>query len=242
MSLAFESSLSAFSLVPYKNCIFQCKYCYLADIFGESFGRDIEPNLKLSEEIRKRKYSLQTESWILSAHTDPYPPIEKKYEVTKNALLELKIIMPKFGIIITKSPLVLRDIDIIKDFGDNVMVGFSIGSDRQDIIDTFENGAPAVQKRFEAAKKLKESGVKVRILVSPLMLHTDDFVHKIKEVADSVYLEIDPEETWADFGVPADRANFDYNTKEFVEKLRMVFQDDKLIIGRKSLASGGVAR
>ena len=112
---------------PYVGCTHGCKYCYAC--FMKRFTNHNEPwgsflDVKIWPQINAQKYAHK--ELVIGTVTDPYNPQEAKYKRTYTLLKEL-VGVPVSLTILTKSDLVLRDIDLLKSFA-NVRVGFSINT------------------------------------------------------------------------------------------------------------------
>lgn len=184
--------VAAFSITPYVNCVYMCGYCYIRDIFNSNFGRESTPNLKAVEEVKANRFSLEGESWILSAHTDPYPKVERRHRITRSCLEALTGIAFRKGIVVTKSDVILDDLGLLQCFGTRVTVGVSITTDLPEVSGRVEPRCICPERRLELASALRAAGVPVRILVAPALRHSDQFAQRIAAVADSVFVETAP--------------------------------------------------
>ncbi|MCD6086264.1 radical SAM protein, partial [bacterium] len=126
----------------------------------------------------------------MSSVSDPYQPIEKKLKLTREVLenLDKRIKL----CILTKSDLVLRDVDIFKRF-ENIEVGLTINSFNGSLKKVFEPFSPANEKRIRALKILKENKIKTYTFVSPIipgLIDLEDVIKKTKGFADFYWFEI----------------------------------------------------
>ena len=131
-SIITKSNLPDADLVinPYIGCEYACKYCY-ADFMrrfsghgSEDWGSFIDVKINAPDTINPKK--IKKDSLILvGSVTDPYQPLEKKYQLTKRCLEILLESQPRIEIL-TKSALILRDISLLQRFK-NLRVGISIG-------------------------------------------------------------------------------------------------------------------
>lgn len=176
---------------PYNGCQMGCMYCYAAQIArwkhpGKEWGSflDVKINapelLKIELEKLERKYKSKDFGFIfLSSVTDPYTPLEAKYNLTRKCLK----VLADFGYagmvgIQTKSPLVLKDIDVLKKLK-NVSVGFTVTTLDDKVSRFLEVYAPGVTERIKALKELNKNGIKTYAFVGPLLPH---FVKNKKEI------------------------------------------------------------
>ena len=130
-----------YAINPYLGCSHGCVYCYARFMSrmghkGEEWGSfvDVKENAveRLKIEVVKKKKGLV----LLSSVTDPYQPLEAKFKLTRGCLEVLLEYQYPVNIL-TKSSLVLRDLDLIKDF-DSIEVGFTITSLDNDVSKIFE--------------------------------------------------------------------------------------------------------
>ncbi|KUK55287.1 MAG: Radical SAM domain protein [Atribacteria bacterium 34_128] len=171
-SILSKSKVYEYVINPYLGCQHGCFYCYACFMkkysgHREPWGQfvDVKVNAPelLKKEIARKKPG---EIWI-SGVCDPYQPQEAKYKLTRQCL---EILAEKNWPVIvqTKSPLVLRDIDILKK-GGNFQVGFSIATADEAIRKLFEPDAPSINERIAALEKLHQTGIKTYTMIAPLL-------------------------------------------------------------------------
>ncbi len=195
-SILNRSSIGDYCINPYIGCMHACIYCYAhyyTKLRGylEPWGSYVyvkvnAPNI-LSKEITKKKKGVV----YLSSLTDPYQYIESRYELTRKIL---NILMRNGwpAIIQTKSPLVLRDIDIISDM--EASIGFTIITLDEDIRKIFEPHAPPVSDRINALMKLKENGIRTFTFIGPILPRMSareliSIVEEVKDYTDVIYFD-----------------------------------------------------
>ncbi len=159
----------------YRGCIHACTYCFARqyhEFLGYGAGTDFEtkivakinaPEVLRNELKRTRKKITHLE---FSFATDPYLPLEVNYELTKKCLevcYEFRIPVA----VITKSPLITRDLDILKKL--NATVFFSIPFLTTEKSNPFEPYTPIPDARFRAMKVLTDVGIKVGIGIAPVI-------------------------------------------------------------------------
>jgi DNA repair photolyase len=126
----------------------------------------------------------------MSSVTDPYNPLERKYKLTRRILEKLIPLQPDLGIQ-TKSDLVLRDIDLLKQFK-NCQVGMTITTVKDTLRKEIEPNTSPVQKRIEALVKLKEAGIGTYVFIGPILpffTEWKEIVGSTKKFADSYMFE-----------------------------------------------------
>lgn len=183
--------VSDYSVNPYVGCLHSCKYCYAS--FMKRFTGHLEPwgkfvDIKYWEPIKNPEKYKGKEMFIGSV-TDPYQPLEKKYERTKTLLEELKGSGCKISIA-TRSDLVLRDLELIKSFKDS-RVAFSINTLDEEFRKDMDNGA-SIEKRLEAMKIFHENGVRTTCFISPIfpgITYVPSIIRKAKKYCNLVWLE-----------------------------------------------------
>ena len=186
------SKVYPYVINPYTGCQHNCSYCYARFMkrftgHKEPWGEfvDVKTNASdlLRQEIVKKKVG---EIWV-SGVCDPYQPIEAKYSLTRKCL-EI-VARNNWPVIVqTRSPLVLRDIDIIKE-AHNFQVGLTITTADDIIRKLFEAYAPPIPDRIMALDKLHQAGIKTYAMIAPILPGTEGLVELLKGKVD--YLLID---------------------------------------------------
>ena len=162
-----------YSINPYSGCAHGCTYCYARFTFihrnldPRDWGKIVFVKINAPELLRREIRSAKKGYILLSSVTDPYQYIEKKYELTRR-ILEV-ILRKQFPtIILTKSPLVTRDIDLFKKFRD-IEVGVTITTLNEELKNIFEPNAPSIRSRIQALKEIVGSGVRNYAFIAPLL-------------------------------------------------------------------------
>jgi DNA repair photolyase len=168
-----------YSLNPYRGCTHACAYCYARrthEYLGMGSGTDFETRIvaktKAPELLRKK---LMTPSWTgkricLSGVTDPYQPLEGRYKITRQCL-EICAEFHQPVVILTRSPLIVRDIDILENLAqvNAVVVYFSIPILDERQCQLMEPGTASPRHRFKAMKALSDVGIPTGVSVSPII-------------------------------------------------------------------------
>lgn len=192
---------------PYTGCQFGCLYCYatfMGRFVGESrssWGDYVYVKVNSVDVIRSEleKWSLEKRkaTVLLSSVTDPYQGIEAKYQITRGILQAfVDVSYPGRISILTKSPLVLRDVDILKQL-ENVEVGLTITTTDDALSRFLEVTAPLATRRLDTLQKLNDEGIPTYVFVGPLLphfrYHPDLLDRLFREIADTgnrdVYVE-----------------------------------------------------
>jgi len=163
---AFCTCLPKYNVNPYLGrCAHRCIYCY--SVKFPSFRGPVIPRLKLKDEIVRMAESTEVRLPVMfSDATDPYQPLERKYEITRRCLEVLAD--HNFPLlIVTKSNMVTRDIDIFKRT--RTVVSMTITTSRRDIAKMIEPHAPPPQSRFSALKRIADEGIYTVVRIDPLI-------------------------------------------------------------------------
>jgi len=178
------------SVNPYRGCEHGCVYCYARPthcFLGMSAGLDFESKLFVKEnaaELLERELAdpnYRVEKLALGANTDIYQPIERQYRVTRS-LLELLDRTNHPVLLITKSALILRDIDILSSMAERGLVkaALSVTTLDRKLARAMEPRASTPEKRLEAIAKLNEAGVPTSVVVAPIIPALND--HEIEPI------------------------------------------------------------
>jgi DNA repair photolyase len=171
-SILSLSKVYPYVINPYVGCQHNCSYCYARFMkkytgHKEPWGQFVDIKVNASEllltEVKKKKMGTV---WI-SGVCDPYQPLEKKYQLTRSCLEILT--QHKWPIVIqTRSPLVLRDLDLFKPAKD-IEVGLSVTTADDRIRFLFEPNAPPIPERIRALDELHRAGVRTYAMVAPML-------------------------------------------------------------------------
>lgn len=175
--------IAGFTVNPYVGCSHGCKYCYATFMkrftgHNEEWGTFLD--VKYWPEIKNpSKYDSKT--IMIGSVTDAYNQYEEKYGRTRDFLKEMSVSKSNL-IIITKSDLVLRDIDLISKFNDPLIV-FSLNTLNENFKNDMDN-APSIKRRLFALKRVHEKGLRTAIFISPIFPGITDPIEIIEEVND----------------------------------------------------------
>ncbi|QND49699.1 PA0069 family radical SAM protein [Rhizobium lusitanum] len=181
------------SINPYRGCEHGCIYCFARPThayMGLSAGLDFEAKLfakpdaakLLERELAKPGYKPRVIA--IGTNTDPYQPIEKEWRIMRQILEVLNKANHPVAIV-TKSALVMRDIDILKEMAAKnlVRVGLSVTTLDRKLARTMEPRAATPQRRLEAIKALSDAGIQTAIMVAPIIPALND--HEIERILDA---------------------------------------------------------
>jgi DNA repair photolyase len=187
-----KSQIYDYALNAYVGCQHNCSYCYARfmkrftghrEPWGEFVDVKINAPELLAREVRKKK---KGRVWI-SGVCDAYQYVEKKYMLTRRCL-EILVEQGWPITIQTKSPLVLRDIDILKRSAD-AEVGFTITTADEKVRRIFEPGAPAIAKRVEALGILHAEEISTFVMVAPMLPHAEGLAEMLRGKVDHALID-----------------------------------------------------
>ncbi|MCW4053549.1 MAG: radical SAM protein [Candidatus Bathyarchaeota archaeon] len=187
-----KSKVSDYTINHYVGCEHGCTYCYARFMkrftgHREKWGSFVDVKINaarlLQHEIEKKRSG---RVWI-SGVCDPYQPIEKRYELTRRCLEILS--KHRWPVTIqTKSPLVKRDLELLRTFND-IEVGLTITTADENIRKIFEPNSPAINERIETLEKLHSAGLKTYAMIAPLLPRAEGLVTLLSEKADYVLID-----------------------------------------------------
>ena len=157
---------------PYTGCQHGCSYCYARFMkrftgHREPWGQFVDVKVNAPEllrlEITKKKPG---RVWV-SGVCDPYQPIESKYKLTRECL-EILACNDWPVVVQTRSPLVLRDMDVLKE-GRNFEVGLSITTANDNMRKLFEPDASSIKDRVDALDELHRAGIRTYVMIAPML-------------------------------------------------------------------------
>ncbi|GAY24809.1 radical SAM protein [Desulfurococcaceae archaeon AG1] len=176
-----------YSLNPYQGCSFGCVYCYAIHFTGieeaaNNWGEVVAVKVNLVEVLRREVMHTTKKGVVgVSTITDPYMPIEARYSLTRRSI-EL-LLAYRFRVSIqTKSPLVLRDLDMLRTHRDKVDVGMTITTMDPSLARVIEPRAPHPLARARALKKISDSLIYTWIFLGPIIPGLNDSEEHIEGV------------------------------------------------------------
>ena len=187
-----KSKVADYTINPYVGCEHGCTYCYARFMkrftrHKEKWGQFVDVKINavslLQREIQKRRVG---KVWI-SGVCDPYQPLEVKYELTRGCL-DILLAYDWPITIQTKSPLVLRDIDLLKQFTD-CEVGLSITTAHDGIRRLFEPNVPPINQRIETLSKLHSAGLQTFAMIAPILPEAEQLISRLKGKVDYILID-----------------------------------------------------
>ncbi len=177
---------------PYRGCSHACVYCfarptheYLGLGIGDDFDRRIVVKINAPERARAELAApgWRGESVALGTNTDPYQPGEKRFGLTRGVLDALADAGNPFSVL-TKSPLILRDMDVLARGAARaeVMTALSVGTLDRTVWRATEPKAPDPRRRLEAVARLNQAGVPCGVLIAPVLPGLSDSEESLRQV------------------------------------------------------------
>jgi DNA repair photolyase len=174
---------------PYRGCEFACKYCYARYTHefmemreGVDFERKIYVKQHAADLLRQELRQVKTgEEIAVGTATDPYQPAERRYEITRAILEELARHRGYEIGIVTKSHLVLRDVDVLRQVAQNnqLYVNITITTLNADLARIVEPRAPRPDLRLEAVRQLNQAGIAAGVICAPVLPGITDAVRDL---------------------------------------------------------------
>ncbi|MBV8562037.1 MAG: radical SAM protein [Actinobacteria bacterium] len=167
------------SLNPYMGCAHRCTFCYVRAFearadrpWDDRYGASIRVKTNVAEVLRRElaRPSWQREAVAVGAATDPYQPAEGRYRLTRACLEAFAEVANPFGII-TRGPLIVRDLDVLVDAARraDVSVTFSVPTLDEEIWRRTEPGTAPPRQRLRALSMLVDAGIKAGVGMAPIL-------------------------------------------------------------------------
>ena len=169
----------AWSLNPYTGCAHRCTFCYVRAFeqradrpSDDRYGTDIRVKVNIAEVLRRElaRRSWRREEVTIGAATDPYQPAEGRYRLTRACLVELSRALTPFSLI-TRGPMVWRDVDVLQDAARRVEVSVNVSVPTLDdrIWRTTEPGTAPPRRRLEIVRRLVDAGIRTNVAIAPIL-------------------------------------------------------------------------
>lgn len=171
-SILTKSKLTDYCINCYMGCGFGCKFCYAQLIIrkfrpGQTWGEYVDVKVNAPKLLEKEIAKARRGTVMLSSVTDPYQPLEGKYQLTRQCLEIL--LQHGFPItVLTRSPLVTRDIELLKKFKGSTF-GVSITTNDDSVKNLFEPRTPTFKARIETLKALHDAGLETYAFIGPML-------------------------------------------------------------------------
>jgi DNA repair photolyase len=187
-----KGMMFTWSLNPYMGCVHRCTFCYVrafelrADRPSDHrYGRSIRVKTNVAEVLRRElaRASWEPETVAIGAATDPYQPAEGRYRLTRGCIEALSDASNPFSII-TRGPLVVRDVDVLARAARraDVSVTFSVPTLDEEIWRRTEPGTAPPRQRLRALKTLVDAGIRASVGMAPILPGISDKPELMEQV------------------------------------------------------------
>ncbi len=191
-SILSPSQVYPYVVNPYTGCQHACSYCYARFMkrfshHKEPWGQFVDVKINAPELLLQQIKKKPPQRVWVSGVCDPYQPVEAKYRLTRQCLQ----ILTEYNwpvTVQTRSPLVLRDIDILKQ-GQGFEVGFSITTADDAMRKLFEPFAPVIHERIRALDELHRAGIRTYVMIAPMLPGAADLPELLAGKVDYVLLD-----------------------------------------------------
>lgn len=192
-SLLCASKIYPYVINPYTGCQHNCLYCYahfMKRFTGhrEPWGEFVDVKVNAPGLLRREVARKKVDRVWVSGVCDPYQPLEAKYRLTRQCLE----ILAQNGwpvTVQTRSPLVLRDIDVLRQGGSRFEAGFSITTADDGVRRLFEPAAPPIEARLRALAELHNAGIRTFAMIAPMLPGSERLAELLVGIVDSVRLD-----------------------------------------------------
>jgi len=180
------------SLNPYMGCVHRCTFCYVRAFeqradrpADDRYGRSIRVKVNIIEQLRVElsRRGWRREQVAIGAATDPYQPAEGRYRLTRGCIEALGRARSKFNII-TRGPLIVRDVDVLVAAAErcDVSVSFSVPTLDEDVWRRTEPGTAPPAQRLRALRVLIDAGINAGVNVAPILPGLSDAPGQLEAV------------------------------------------------------------
>jgi DNA repair photolyase len=191
-SILSVSKIHDYVVNPYTGCEHGCTYCYARfmkrftghkEPWGEFVDVKVDAPKLLLAEVKKRRRGT---TWV-SGVCDPYQPLEADYGLTRRCLEVL--LQADWPVVVqTRSPLVLRDVDILRR-GKHVEVGFSVTTADDCIRKLFEPKAPPIPERLRALHRLRRARIRTYAMIAPMLPGAENLAEALRGKVEHVVVD-----------------------------------------------------
>lgn len=227
-SILSKSQVYDYAINPYVGCSHACSYCYAAFMkrftgHREKWGAFVDVKINAPEVLEREIIKKRVGRVWVSGVCDPYQAVEKQYQLTKKCL-DLLVTQGWPVTVQTKSPLVLRDMEILEKSKD-VEVGFSIATADEEMRKIFEPGAPPIEERIHALEILHSGGIKTFAMIAPVLPGAAALIDVLVNKVDYVLV---------------DRLNYHYANRLYLEKKMAWAKEDAFFIKESDTLKRGL--
>jgi DNA repair photolyase len=191
-SILSSSKVHDYVVNPYVGCQHGCSYCYARFMkrftgHREPWGQFVDVKVNAAELLRAEiKRKKRGTVWV-SGVCDPYQPLEGRYRLTRECLAIL--VENDWPVVVqTRSPLVLRDADILQAARD-LEAGLTVATADDDIRRLFEPNAPPIGARLRALEELHRRGIRTYAMIAPMLPGAEALPEALKGKVDHVLVD-----------------------------------------------------
>jgi DNA repair photolyase len=191
-SILSVSQIYPYALNPYTGCQHACAYCYARFMqrysgHQEPWGEFVDVKINAPELLAREITRKRPGRVLVSGVCDPYQPLEAKYRLTRQCLEIL--LEHRWPLTIqTRSPLVLRDMDLLSR-GAELEVGMSITTADDRVRRLFEPHAPTIEARINALGVLHDDGIRTFVMIAPILPGAEELAKLLEGRVDHVILD-----------------------------------------------------
>ncbi|HOX47422.1 MAG TPA: radical SAM protein [Myxococcota bacterium] len=191
-SILSRSKIYDYVVNPYVGCRHGCSYCYARFMkrftgHREAWGEFVDAKINAADLLRRELTRKQPGRVWVSGVCDAYQPLEKRYRLTRQCL-ELLFQHGWPVTVQTRSPLVLRDLDLLRAAQD-LEVGLSVTTAEDRFRRLFERCAPPIPARLEALAELHAAGVRTFAMIAPLLPGAEGLAEALRGKVDRVLID-----------------------------------------------------
>jgi DNA repair photolyase len=174
---------------PYVGCGHCCHYCYALDLAETDWSTEILVHRDITAQLTKELHGIAPQTIYMGYHTDPYQPCERESRQTRS-VLELLLGMGFSASILTKSDLLLRDLELLQQMPD-AQVSVSVAFDNDGVRRLFEGNTVPTRDRVAALRRVGKAGVRTGAMVCPVIPQITDVkpvIASVKPIADTIWV------------------------------------------------------
>jgi DNA repair photolyase len=191
-SVLSSSKIFDYVINPYVGCQHACSYCYARFMkrftgHKEPWGDFVDIKINAPDVLNKEIKRKERGTVWMSGVCDPYQPLEAEYKLTRRCLEILA--MNNLPVVIqTRSPLVLRDMDLLKRL-DDLEVGLSITTADDEVRKIFEPKAPSIMERINTIESLHKNGIRTFVMIAPILPEVENLIKMLKGKVDYIIFD-----------------------------------------------------
>jgi DNA repair photolyase len=185
-----------YTINAYRGCAHACTYCFARpthEFLGMNAAEDFERRIVVKvNAVEKLRRELRDPRWggdhiAMGTNTDPYQPAEGRYKLTRGIIEVLGEARNEFSIL-TKSPMIVRDLDVLVAAAGrtHVRCNLSIGTVDDDVWRASEPGTPPPRQRLDAVRRLNEAGIPCGVLMAPILPGISDDPDQVEATVEAV--------------------------------------------------------